>query len=124
MKRGIQGGIAVCFPGEAPEYRRPLAKVRSSDVTAPQGQTHAARLAERGLLEAVETIAAEHHVTIGEIMGRDRHAHIVAARHHAWLYFKAELGWSYPAIARFWGAFNHTTIMSAVDKAARLAVAT
>lgn len=112
--RGIRGGIAAGSPGEAPEYRRPLAKVKSAPVVP---WTEA--LARRGLLEMVMVIAARHHVTVEEICGRDRHSHITAARHALWLAFKVELSpaWSYPAIGAMFGV-DHTTVMAGVAKAA------
>lgn len=72
------------------------------------------RLAQRGLLGAVEKVARKHHVTMGELLGRRRLAHIVAARHAAWWEMRAK-GLSYPAIAWLFGV-NHTTVISACGK--------
>lgn len=69
----------------------------------------------RDLLEPVERIAKEHHVTLDEVLGRDRHAHVARARHECWFYLRGE-GLSFPSIARLWGV-NHTSIMSGVARA-------
>jgi chromosomal replication initiation ATPase DnaA len=73
------------------------------------------RLAQRGLLGAVEKLARKHHVTMGEVLGRQRFRHIVAARHAAWRELRAK-GLSYPAIAWLWGV-DHTTVLAACTKA-------
>jgi len=74
------------------------------------------RLAQRGLLGAVEKVARRHHVTMGELLGRRRFKHIVAARHSAWRELRAK-GLSYPAIGELWGV-DHTTVLAACQKPA------
>lgn len=73
------------------------------------------RLAQRGLLGAVEKVARRHHVTMGELLGRRRLAHVVRARHTAWRELR-RMGLSYPAIGELWGV-DHTTVLAACTKA-------
>lgn len=72
-------------------------------------------LARRDLLGLVEAIARAHHVTMGELLGRRRYAHIIRARHAAWVELR-RMGWSFPAIAALWGV-DHTSVIHAVRKA-------
>ena len=69
-------------------------------------------LSKRGLSEMMERIAAEHHVTVMELVGRVRLAHIVRARADFWLRLR-DLGWSWNAIANIVDR-DHTTVRQVV----------
>lgn len=66
------------------------------------------------------TICKRHGVTLWEVMGPRRPAHVCAARRACWCLLRCR-GWSFPSIARLWG-MDHTTIMHGVRKAASDAV--
>lgn len=72
-------------------------------------------LDKRDLLGPVLKLARVHHVTLEELLGRSRAAHIVRARHSAWKWLKEAEGWSYVSIAEAWGV-DHTTVMAALTK--------
>jgi chromosomal replication initiation ATPase DnaA len=60
-------------------------------------------------------------VTLGSLVGKERHKSIVRARHAAyWLLRRAKL--SFPEIGREVGKRDHTTIMSGVRHAEKLRV--
>lgn len=79
--------------------------------TPPRELPLVAGLRARGLLPIVERHAAEHHVTVDDIVGERRHLHIARARHAVWRELRA-LGWSFPEISRLFGR-DHSTVMSA-----------
>lgn len=71
-----------------------------------------ARLAVReGLLETALRVAKAHHVTLPELVGRNRARAVAHARQALWaeLYHEKEGGWSYPRLAALFG-HDHTTI--------------
>lgn len=59
--------------------------------------------------EVVAVVAAEHGVTVDEILSPSRYRHIVAARREVCTRLRAQ-GWSYPAIGRALGR-DHATVM-------------
>lgn len=73
-------------------------------------------LRERGMLDVVREVCAAHHVTIGQVCGRARHASIATARHAVWTLVRRRFGLSYPEIGELFGV-DHTTVMAGVKKA-------
>ena len=59
------------------------------------------------------TIASRHGLTVTEMLGPSRLRHVVVARAELYRALRAQ-GWSYPAIGRFAGHRDHTTIMAAI----------
>ena len=80
----------------------------------------AQHLRERGLLDVARDIADAHHVTLDEILGRDRTPHHVRARVVFWAVLRAR-GLSYPAIGRMVGR-DHTSVIATMKAHARRAV--
>jgi chromosomal replication initiation ATPase DnaA len=61
-------------------------------------------------------IARAHGVTVDELLGPLRVAHIVRARKELYATLRAR-GWSYPAIGNFVGGRDHSTVMAGLGKA-------
>ncbi len=74
----------------------------------------------------VEKIATKHLSTVEEMVGRDRFADVVRARHAAMAHLRAvvdaagEHVYSTPAIGRFFGGRDHTTVLTAIERYANL----
>jgi chromosomal replication initiation ATPase DnaA len=71
-----------------------------------------------GIDALVERVATAFGVEIAELLGHRRTYLEVEARHVAMALCRAELGLSYPAIARAFGGRDHTTVMHAVNRVA------
>src|SRR5580700_3098671 len=63
----------------------------------------------------VVSVANEHGVTFGQIMGKIRDAHIVRARERAMALCRWSTGMSYPSLGALFGS-DHTSIMAAVRR--------
>jgi chromosomal replication initiation ATPase DnaA len=64
-------------------------------------------------LELAGAVAREYGIDVPEMLGPSRFGHLVRAR--AALYRQLrQRGWSYPAIGRFAGGRDHTTVMYAL----------
>lgn len=64
----------------------------------------------------VESVAARHGLTVGDIMGRSRRQKIVTARHEAIAeVVEARPHWSYPTVGQLFG-LDHTSILHALQK--------
>lgn len=76
--------------------------------------TVATRLAAHGLLELAEEVAARHHLTLDELLGRSRHQPESVARRELWARVYAVL----PSFTRVGLIFDrdHTSILLAVRK--------
>lgn len=68
-------------------------------------------LQDRGLTEDLERICKEGHVTVTDVLGVQRYASIVKARHLWWRHLRT-LGLSYPEISRLTQR-DHVSIMYA-----------
>jgi len=79
---------------------------------APASMTHAQRI--------IIAIAQKHQITIAELKGRRRQAHLVAARQEASYILTHDLGLSYPMVGRLLGGKDHTTILHAVNQYKKL----
>jgi chromosomal replication initiation ATPase DnaA len=67
-------------------------------------------------LAIVESVAHRHGVPVKAIMSRDRHAHIIAARHEAIAeVVEARPYWSYPTVGKLFG-LDHTSVIHALQK--------
>lgn len=80
-----------------------------------------ARLRDRSLLELVERIAAEHHVTVEDVCSRWRAKSVSAARHKVWSRLRV-MGLSLPEIGALFGR-DHTTVLVGVRRAHERATA-
>lgn len=58
-------------------------------------------------------VAGRHGVSLEDMLGPGREAHLVEARADVYRALRAA-GWSYPRIGRFVGGRNHTTVMHAL----------
>lgn len=74
--------------------------------------------AAQGTRRAIYEVLAAHGVTWADIVSRARHPHTQPPRRAVYAVLR-ELGWSYPAIARFCGRKCHSSIMHAVDPVRR-----
>lgn len=74
-----------------------------------------ANLHARGLLPLVQEIAAHFGVVVAEIVGEQRCASVVAARHYTMAVLRRKYGFSYPQLGRIFGR-DHTSCMHAVRK--------
>ena len=74
-----------------------------------------AHLSVLDLLEVAEDICRTHGVRLSDVMQKDRHKSIVAARFAIWYAMRKhpDRCYSFPDIGRIWGA-DHTTIMHGV----------
>ncbi|HUC14323.1 MAG TPA: chromosomal replication initiator protein DnaA [Acidimicrobiales bacterium] len=91
-----------------------LASVVLSDVIAASAPR---QVTARQILEAT---ASAFDLTVAEICGPSRRRPLVAARQTAMYLFRDLTDYSYPAIAREFGDRDHTTVMHAQKKVARL----
>ena len=66
------------------------------------------------IADVIARVATEHGYSPADILGRDRHAHVVKARHSAMLEAR-RLGFSYPELGRAFKR-DHTTVMHAIEK--------
>ena len=74
------------------------------------------RLRERGLEGIVESVAAEHRVTMTELLGVCKQRHIVRARHAAWRALATALpAWSSTSLGDLVGV-DHSTILYALGR--------
>jgi chromosomal replication initiation ATPase DnaA len=73
------------------------------------------RLAAHGLLETAQALAKEYRVALDDLLGRNRTPTVVRARHHFWMLVRHTLDWSYPEIAKLFGA-DHSTVLCGVRK--------
>jgi chromosomal replication initiation ATPase DnaA len=65
--------------------------------------------------QAAEEVAKRHGVRVRDMLGPSRLAHLVRARADLYRVLRAPpFSWSLPAIARFAGGRDHTTILSAL----------
>ena len=71
-----------------------------------------------GALGLAAKLAAEYHVPMAKVIGRDRHKTAAAARHHLWALIHGTLVMSYPEVAEIFGV-DHTTVMAAIRKRER-----
>lgn len=74
--------------------------------------------AAQGTRRAIYEVLAAHGVAWADIVSRARHPHTQPPRRAVYAVLR-ELGWSYPAIARFCGRKCHSSIMHATDPARR-----
>lgn len=63
----------------------------------------------------IKAIANVHRMTEAEMLSSSRRLDVVAARQHLWHYLSVDMGFSYSAIARYFGK-DHTTIRHGVLK--------
>ncbi len=66
-----------------------------------------------------KSVAVKHRLTVNDIKGPFRRKEIVEARHEAFYRLRTETTMSYPAIGRFLGGKDHTTVLNGVSKHAR-----
>lgn len=64
----------------------------------------------------ISTVAEHFGISVSEITGKKRPAHLVYPRHMAMYVLRDQLGMSYPDIGKAMGGKDHTTVMHAVDK--------
>lgn len=88
---------------------RPTASIDRSSETV------VVRLKEEGLYDLVVEIARQHRVAVGRVLGKERTARVVAARHAVWYTLRqhGDVYYSYPELGRIFGV-DHTSIMHAV----------
>ena len=65
-------------------------------------------------------IAHRHGITVVDLKGPSRVAHLSRARHELYRRLR-ELGWSFPTIGRFVGGRDHTTVIKALWSSKRKA---
>lgn len=76
----------------------------------------ASRLKAFGLYEMLsQRCASKYGVTLEQIHGEARFAHVARARHEAMYLIRAKFKWSYPVIGRLFNR-DHTTVISAVRR--------
>lgn len=63
----------------------------------------------------VDQVATRTGITRTAILGRDRFAEVVHARHLAMWLIRTQLDWSYPQIGRWFGR-DHTTVIHGVGR--------
>lgn len=73
------------------------------------------RLKEMGVYSEVVDLIRPRGVTIEDIISRNRHKNIAAARHEIMYWIRAKLKWSYPEIGKLFQR-DHTTVLSACRK--------
>ncbi|MBQ7456236.1 MAG: hypothetical protein IJS54_01290 [Desulfovibrio sp.] len=66
--------------------------------------------------EIMEVVAQKMHVTIAEILGKQRKTHLVLARQIAMYLCRAKLGLSYPELGKVFGDKDHSTVIYAIKK--------
>lgn len=76
-------------------------------------------LAEHGLLEFVEAECRRRNVPVDWVLGRERYADVVRARHEVWYAVRQTLGFSYPHIGRIFGV-DHSTVLHACRRVSGL----
>ena len=64
-------------------------------------------------MRAADAVASAYRVTVLELLGKGRRAHIARARFALYASLRA-LGWSYPKIGRFVGGRDPTTVLQGV----------
>jgi chromosomal replication initiator protein len=65
--------------------------------------------------ELVAIVEGKYGVTLGEVLGDGRRAHVANARHEAMYLCWVRFRWSYPALGDLFGR-DHTTVIAAVQK--------
>jgi len=65
--------------------------------------------------DTIATVAADHGITVEEMRSKSRLPHLVKARHVA-MYALRWRGLSLPAIARYLGIQDHTTVIHGLAK--------
>lgn len=74
------------------------------------------RLKEMGIFDqVVRLIRPRRGVTVEDLISRDRHKNVSAARHEIIYWIRTKLDWSYPEIGKLFER-DHTSIMSAYRK--------
>lgn len=63
----------------------------------------------------LEHVALSYGLSVDDLLGRSRYAHIATPRHIAMWLVRRKLHYSYPVIGRLFGR-DHSTVMSAVAK--------
>lgn len=69
-------------------------------------------LGERNLDEGANEVLGEYHVTMDEIVGRDRTPRVSYARQHLWAFLELS-GFSQSEVSRLFER-NHTTVMAGI----------
>lgn len=92
---------------EFTEEQLEAASTRIARICGPAPNSTAAEMAE--------LVAERHGLTVADMLGPSRLKHIVRARTDLYLVLRAApFSWSYPAIGRFCGERDHTSIMWAL----------
>lgn len=73
------------------------------------------RLKEMGIFDEVVQLIRPRGVSIEDLISRDRHKNVSAARHEIMYWIRTKLKWSYPEIGRLFGR-DHTTVLDACRK--------
>lgn len=124
VEAGRKGGLAS-GESRAGEFSRKLNKrfelsrmVREGELLKEiDADLYLSQLSGTGIVDWLKEIASRRGVKLSEVFSRDRMAHVSDARGEMMLVMREQLGWSYPALGKFWGR-DHTTVMSVTRKAA------
>ena len=115
--RELEGAL-IRLSAFASIHRVPVTKQLATEVLSDVIAANAPRqVTARQILEAT---AKAYDLTIEEMCGPSRRRPLVAARQTAMYLFRELTEYSYPAIAREFGDRDHTTVMHAQKKVARL----
>ena len=115
------------FDALAAASRAYMAEMRARDISRQMAEAQAllaaltddeVRWPVANAKRLVAAVAAEHGVTVNDIMGECRTKGIVEARWEAMRAVKKETGWSTTRIGAFFHR-DHTTVMHALDHALR-----
>lgn len=103
-----------------PGAERHPAPVSLNDWRARQSRLERATVGRIGqplnIRDIIHVTATYYGVSVSSIVGSDRHATIARIRHVAMYLVRKHTRESFPEIGRAFGARDHTTIMSAVQK--------
>ena len=85
-----------------------------------QTETWADRIPSNSTRDIIAAVAAEHGLTVEELMRKTHKRHIAQPRQQAMYEVrKAKPGMSYPALARLFGGKHHTTVIYGVREHAK-----
>jgi chromosomal replication initiator protein len=68
-----------------------------------------------GIFDEVVRLIRPRGVSVEDLISRDRHKNVSAARHEIMYWIRTKLKWSYPEIGRLFGR-DHTTVLDACRK--------
>jgi chromosomal replication initiation ATPase DnaA len=111
--------VTIPIPSTPMRMSDAVAAWREAERLAAEAHAEIARtrLSSQGIArQIIAAVAAEHGVTVAEIVGHRRSLWIVKARWEAIRRVADETGWSLHRIGRAFGDRDHTTILHALRK--------